>query len=140
MPTSTLKDDGTTRTRGAGDWREEALDRVRALIMKADPEIIEERKWKKPSNDMTGVPVWSRHGIICTGETCKSTVKLTFARGASLPDPTGLFNAGLEGGTRRAIDLREGEMMNARAFTALIKSAVARNEHALTARPRPRSR
>ena len=112
---------------GAADWREETLERVRVLITKADPGITEERKWKKPSNNMTGVPVWSRDGIICTGETYKSTVKLTFARGASLPDPTGLFNAGLEGGTRRAIDLREGEMVNARAFTTLIKAAVAHN-------------
>ena len=127
MPTSTGKPAATARRRGAGDWREETLDRVRALIMKTDPEIAEERKWKKPSNNMVGVPVWSRHGIICTGEIYKNTVKLTFARGASLPDPSGLFNAGLEGGTRRAIDLREGETVNARAFTALVKAAVAHN-------------
>lgn len=117
----------TAPASGAADWREETLARVRALIMKADPEITEERKWKKPSNNMIGVPVWSRHGIICTGETYKSTVKLTFAQGAHLTDPSGLFNAGLEGGTRRAIDLREGEMVNARAFSTLIKAAIAHN-------------
>ena len=126
MPASKRKPTAPTPKGGAADWRQETLEKVRALIMKADPEIAEERKWKKPSN-MTGVPVWSRHGIICTGETYKNTVKLTFARGASLPDPTGLFNASLEGSTRRAIDLREGEMVNARAFTALIAAAVAHN-------------
>lgn len=127
MPASIRKIAAATSTRGGADWREQTLDRVRALIMKAAPGITEERKWKKPSNKMAGVPVWSRDGIICTGEIYKSTVKLTFARGASLADPSGLFNASLEGGTRRAIDLREGEMVNARAFTALIKAAVANN-------------
>ena len=110
-----------------GDWREETLDRMRELILEADPKIVEERKWKKPSNGMKGVPVWSRDGIVCTGETYKSYVKLTFAHGASLPDPTGLFNAGLEGGTRRAIDIHEGDRVNERAFKALVKAAVARN-------------
>ncbi len=109
------------------DWREETLGRMRELILAADPEMIEERKWKKPSNRMRGVPVWSHHGIVCTGETYKSVVKLTFAHGASLPDPSRLFNAGLEGGTRRAIDIREGETVNARAFKALVKAAVGRN-------------
>ena len=112
----------------AGDWREETLDRMRALILEADPEMSEERKWKKASNAMRGVPVWSHHGIVCTGETYTKVVKLTFAQGASLPDPRGLFNASLEGGTRRAIDIPEGEQVDARAFKALVKAAVARNE------------
>ena len=112
----------------AGDWREETLARMRALILEADPEMVEERKWKKPSNGMMGVPVWSHDGLVCTGETYKQVVKLTFAYGASLPDPSRLFNAGLDGGTRRAIDIREGETVNARAFKALVKAAVARNQ------------
>jgi hypothetical protein len=115
------------RIRDLGDWREETLARMRALILEADPEMIEERKWKKPSNAMAGVPVWSHHGIVCTGETYKDKVKLTFAKGASLEDPAGLFNSGLEGGTRRAIDIHEGEQVAARAFKALVKAAVARN-------------
>jgi hypothetical protein len=110
-----------------GDWREETLGRMRELILDAVPAMTEERKWKKPSNRMRGVPVWSHHGIVCTGETYKAAVKLTFAHGASLPDPSGLFNASLEGGTRRAIDIREGETVNARAFKALVKAAVAHN-------------
>jgi hypothetical protein len=100
---------------------------MRALILESDSEIVEERKWKKPSNAMQGVPVWSHHGIICTGETYKDKVKLTFAKGASLADPAGLFNAGLDGGTRRAIDIHEGETVDARAFKALVKAAVAQN-------------
>lgn len=100
---------------------------MRALILEADPQMIEERKWKKPSNRMVGVPVWSHHGIVCTGETYKNVVKLTFPRGASLPDPSRLFNASLEGGTRRAIDIHEGETVDARAFKALVKAAVAAN-------------
>jgi hypothetical protein len=114
---------------GMGDWREGTLDRMRALIMKAAPETVEERKWKKPSNGMAGVPVWSdpEHGMVCTGETYAKVVKLTFARGASVPDPSGLFNASLEGGTRRAIDIREGETVDAAAFCALVKAAVAVN-------------
>ena len=99
---------------------------MRALILEADPEMIEERKWKKPSNAMTGVPVWSHNGIVCTGETYKKVVKLTFAQGASLPDPSRLFNSSLEGNTRRAIDIHEGEKVDARAFKALVKAAVAR--------------
>ena len=109
------------------DWREETLDRMRALILEADPEMVEERKWKKPSNAMQGVPVWSHNGIVCTGETYNKVVKLTFAKGAKLPDPSRLFNASLEGNMRRAIDIQEGEKVNARAFKALIKAAVARN-------------
>lgn len=110
-----------------GDWRDATLARLRTLITQADPEIVEERKWKKPSNGMTGVPVWSRDGIICTGETYKHAVKLTFARGAALADPAGLFNAGLEGNTRRAIDVREGEAPDAPALQALVRAAVALN-------------
>ena len=109
------------------DWREETLARMRELIMTADPEMIEERKWKKPSNGMVGVPVWSHNGIVCTGETYTKAVKLTFARGASLPDPSRLFNSSLDGNTRRAIDIHEGEKVDARAFKALVKAAVARN-------------
>ena len=114
------------RDRNPSDWREEALDRMRALILEADPEMVEERKWKKPSNP-AGVPVWSHDGIVCTGETYKKVVKLTFAQGASLPDPAGLFNASLDAGTRRAIDIPEGETVDARAFKALIKAAVIHN-------------
>jgi hypothetical protein len=110
-----------------GDWRAETLDRMRALILEAEPEMIEERKWKKPSNAMKGVPVWSHNGIVCTGETYKSAVKLTFARGAGVPDPSGLFNSSLEGNTRRAIDIHEGESVNATKFKALVKAAVALN-------------
>ena len=116
-----------TAMRDAGGWREETLARMRALIMEADPEMIEERKWKKPSNGMVGVPVWSHDGIVCTGETYAKAVKLTFAKGASLADPSHLFNASLEGGTRRAIDIHEGESVDARAFKALVKAAVAQN-------------
>lgn len=108
------------------DWRVATLDRIRKLILGTDPGIVEERKWKKPSNP-AGVPVWSKGGIICTGETYKDKVKLTFFRGAALPDPAGLFNADDRGATRRAIDLREGDTVDARAFTALIKAAVAAN-------------
>ena len=111
----------------AGDWREETLARMRALIREAEPTMIEERKWRKPSNRMAGVPVWSHNGIVCTGETYSKVVKLTFPSGASLPDPSRLFNASLEGNARRAIDIREGETIDARAFKALVKAAVAEN-------------
>ena len=124
------KPESKTAVRAAsavGDWREEALDRMRTLILEADAEMTEERKWRKASNNMMGVPVWSHNGIVCTGETYKEVVKLTFARGASLPDPSGLFNSGLDGGTRRAIDIRRGEKVEARAFKALVKAAVALN-------------
>src|ERR1700675_389630 len=110
------------------DWREGTLARMRALILEADPEMIEERKWRKPSNAMTGVPVWSHDGIICTGETYTKVVKLTFARGARIPDPSRLFNSSLEGNTRRAIDIRKGEKVDAGAFKALVKAAVAQND------------
>jgi hypothetical protein len=112
----------------AVDWRGKTLAHLRALILEADPEMTEERKWKKPSNAMTGVPVWSHNGIVCTGETYKNAVKLTFARGASLTDPSRLFNSSLEGGTRRAIDIHEGETIDARAFKSLVKAAVALND------------
>jgi hypothetical protein len=115
------------RLPGLGDWREETLARMRALILEADPEMIEERKWRKPSNSMKGVPVWSHNGIVCTGETYKKVVKLTFARGASLPDPSGLFNSSLEGNMRRAIDIHEGQKVDAGAFKALVKAAVSQN-------------
>ena len=109
------------------DWREETLARLRALILEADPEMIEERKWKKPSNAMKGVPVWSHNGIVCTGESYKNVVKLTFAQGASIPDPSRLFNSSLEGNMRRAIDIPEGEKVDADAFKTLVKAAAARN-------------
>jgi hypothetical protein len=115
------------RIAGLGDWRGETLARVRALIKQADPEMVEDVKWRKPSNAMLGVPAWSHAGIICTGETYKSVVKLTFARGAALEDPSGLFNASLEGNTRRAIDIREGDKIDEKALKALIRAAVALN-------------
>jgi hypothetical protein len=117
----------------AQDWRAETLAEVRRLIHEADPGIEEERKWVKPSNP-SGVPVWSHDGIVCTGETYKEVVKLTFARGASLEDPQGLFNSSLEGNTRRAIDIREGEALDAKAFQALIRAAVAENLRVAAAR------
>ena len=110
-----------------GDWRGEMLAQVRKLIREADPEVVEEVKWRKPSNGMRGVPVWEHHGIICTGETYKSCVKLTFAKGAALEDPAGLFNSSLEGNVRRAIDIREGDRIDEKAFKALIRAAVALN-------------
>ncbi|MFO0830793.1 MAG: DUF1801 domain-containing protein [Phycisphaerales bacterium] len=113
-------------TAGAGGWRESLVDRVRAVILKVDAGVIEERKWPKASNGMRGIPVWSHPacGIICTGETYKDKVKLTFAKGAALKDPAKLFNSGLEGGTRRAIDIPEGGAVNARALQALVKAAI----------------
>ena len=122
------------QSRDLGDWREETLARMRALILEADPEMIEERKWKKPSSATAGVPVWSHNGIVCTGETYAKVVKLTFARGASIPDPSRLFNSSLEGNTRRAIDIHEGETVNARAFKALVKAAIAANRAHATER------
>jgi hypothetical protein len=109
------------------DWKGEMLSRLRALIKDADPDVVEEVKWRKPSNPL-GVPVWSHDGMICTGETYKNVVKLTFARGASLDDPAGLFNSSLEGKTRRAIDFREGDEVDEKALKALIRSAVAMNQ------------
>jgi len=110
-----------------GDWRGESLGRMRKLIRDADPHVIEELKWVKPSNP-AGVPTWSHDGIICTGETYKKVVKTTFAKGASLKDPSGLFNSSLEGGVRRAIDFHEGEKIDAKALKALIREAVAANK------------
>ena len=116
QPASTLIDE---RIEELGGWRGETLARMRKLILDADPEIVEEWKW--------GNPVWSKNGIITTGEAYKSTVKLTFAKGASVPDPTGIFNSSLEGNTRRAIDIREGEKVDSKAFKTLVKAAVALN-------------
>lgn len=115
------------RIKELGDWRGKALSRMRRLIKQADPDVIEEVKWRKPSNSMLGVPVWSHDGIICTGETYKDKVKLTFAQGAALEDPAGLFNASLEGNTRRAIDIHEGDKIDESAFKTLICAAVALN-------------
>jgi hypothetical protein len=110
-----------------GDWRGETLARVRSLIKQADPDVVEEVKWRKPSNSMLGVPVWEHAGIICTGETYKAVVKLTFAKGASLKDPSGLFNSSLDGNVRRAIDIHEGDKINEKALKALIRAAVDLN-------------
>lgn len=115
-----------------GDWRGEMLERVRQLIKDADPEVHETVKWRKASNP-DGVPVWEHSGMICTGETYKDKIKLTFARGASLPDPKKLFNSSLGGGTRRALDIHQGEAIDENAFKALIREAVAAN---LAAQPR----
>ena len=108
-----------------GDWRGETLGRMRKLIKEADPDVVEELKWVKPSTP--GTPVWSHNGIICTGESYKNVVKLTFAKGASLEDPAGLFNSSLEGNARRAIDIHEGEEVDESAFKALVRQAVALN-------------
>jgi hypothetical protein len=123
LPASRQKD---AKSGGLGDWRVEMLARLRTLIEEADPEVVEESKWKKPSNPW-GVPVWSHGGMICTGETHKSVVKMTFAKGAFLDDPAGLFNSSLEGNLRRAIDFREGDKVNEKALKALIRAAVALN-------------
>ena len=116
-----------------GDWRGETLSRMRKLIHEADPEVVEEWKWM-------GTPVWSHDGILCTGESYKAVVKLTFAKGASLADPTKLFNSSLEGNTRRAIDIREGEVLDARAFQALIREAAALNASSKKAKPKKRTK
>jgi hypothetical protein len=109
-------------------WQGKVLAQMRRLIKQAEPDVVEEMKWAKPSNSMTGVPVWSHEGIICTGETYKDKVKLTFAKGASLKDPARLFNSSLEGNTRRAIDLFEGDKINEKAFKTLVRAAAAMNE------------
>jgi hypothetical protein len=140
-----MKKSGSTEGRSAtalidkriaelGDWRGETLSRMRKLIKEADPDVVEEVKWVKPTNP--GTPTWSHGGIICTGETYKSVVKLTFAKGASLKDPAKLFNSSLEGNTRRAIDIHEAEKVDAAAFKALVRSAVALNTSGGKARPR----
>jgi hypothetical protein len=117
-----------------GDWRGETLSRMRKLVKDADPDVVEEVKWVKPTSP--GTPTWSHNGIICTGETYKSVVKLTFAKGASLKDPAKLFNSSLGGNTRRAIDIHEGEKVDAGAFKALIRAAVALNSSGGKAKPR----
>lgn len=114
------------RIRELGDWRGKTLERVRRLIREADPGVVEEVKWRKPSNP-AGVPVWSHDGILCTGETYKDKVKLTFFQGAALEDPAGLFNAGFGGNTRRAIDLHEADEIDEGAFKALVRAAVTLN-------------
>ena len=128
------------RIRSLGGWRAATLAEVRRLIREADPDVVEECKWVKPTNP-SGVPVWSHAGVVCTGEAYNQVVKLTFARGASLKDPRGLFNAGLGGNTRRAIDLREGDVLDAEAFKALVRAAVAANLRAgaRKARSRPKA-
>ena len=125
------------RIRFLGGWRAETLAEVRRLIREADPDIMEECKWIKANNPL-GVPVWSHAGIVCTGEAYKQAVKLTFARGASLADPRGLFNSSLDGNTRRAIDIREGEELDAEAFKALIQAAVEENLRSGASKPRGR--
>src|SRR5947207_3046986 len=132
-PSQQRKDSGPSagrlidaRIKALSDWRGETLARVRILIKQAEPDVVEEWKWR-------GVPVWSRAGIICTGETYKNVVKMTFARGASLADPSGLFNASLEGNTRRAIDFHEGDKIDEKALQALIRAAVALNTSVRTA-------
>ena len=144
--TTTKKKSGSTEGRGGDtpsqlidarikelrDWRGETLARIRILIKQADPEVIEEWKWR-------GVPVWSHAGIICTGETYKSVVKMTFAKGASLADPSKLFNSSLEGNTRRAIDFHEGDKIDEKALKALIRAAVALNASSAAQRPRKRA-
>jgi len=122
-PASALVD---AKIAALGDWRGEALARMRKLIREADPEVVEDVKWRKPSNP-AGVPVWEHAGLICTGETYKDYVKLTFAKGAQLDDPAGLFNAGFGGNTRRAIDIREGGEIDTEAFKALVREAVTYN-------------
>jgi hypothetical protein len=123
------------RIKDLGDWRGKTLARVRAIIHAADPEIVEEWKWVKPTHP--GTPVWSHAGIVCTGETYKNVVKLTFPKGAALPDPSRLFNSSLEGNVRRAIDLREGDQLDVRALKALIRAAVALHLKAKSG-PKPR--
>ena len=123
------------RIKELNDWRGQMLSRLRDLIKQADPEVVEEVKWKKPSNSMLGVPVWSHDGILCTGETYKNVVKMTFAKGAALPDPAGLFNSSLDGNVRRAIDIHEGDKVDAVALKNLIRAAVALN---LKSKPKPR--
>src|SRR6266540_4712086 len=123
------------RIAALNDWRGETLARVRSLIKQADPGVVEEVKWRKPSNAMLGVPVWEHAGIICTGETYKAVVKMTFAKGAALKDPSGLFNSSLEGNTRRAIDFQEGGKIDERALKSLIRAAVALNTSSAAQRP-----
>src|SRR6185312_1761189 len=122
---------GDDMSKQTADWRGEMLARIRMLIQQADPDIVEEVKWRKASNP-AGVPVWSHAGMVCTGETYKDVVKITFAKGAALPDPSGLFNSSLEGNTRRAIDFHEGDAIDEKALKALIRAAVKLNLGAAT--------
>ena len=128
--TAINKSKSGAKTKEPIDWRTDMLDRIRTLIKQVDPDVIEEVKWRKPSNGMRGVPVWSHEGIICTGETYKEVVKMTFAKGASLPDPSKLFNSSLEGNTRRAIDFHQDDQINEKALKALIRAAVELNTSA----------
>ena len=130
--TQSASDSLSKRVAEPGDWRGKTLNRIRALIKEADPEVVEELKWAKPTNP--GVPTWSHNGIIRTGESYKSVVKLTFARGASLKDPARLFNSGLDGNVRRAIDIHEGEGVDESAFKALVRQAVTLNN---SGKPKP---
>ena len=123
------------RIAALGDWRGETLAQVRGLIKEADPEVVEDVKWRKPSNAMLGVPVWEHAGIICAGETYKDKVKLTFAKGASLKDPSGLFNSSLEGNLRRAIDIHQGDKIDEKALKALVRAAVALNTSHSSSQP-----
>jgi hypothetical protein len=127
--TATASEEIDAKLASVGDWRGHMLSRMRQLIREADPEVIEEVKWRKPSNP-SGVPVWSHAGILCTGEIYRDKVKLTFARGASLPDPSGLFNASLGGNKTRAIDIAEGDTVDEEAFKALVRAAGALNSRA----------
>jgi hypothetical protein len=122
------------KIKALGDWRGETLARVRNIMKLADPDIVEEVKWRKPSNP-SGVPVWEHDGIVCTGETYKAVVKLTFAKGAAIEDPSGVFNSSLDGNVRRAIDIREGDTIDEEALKALIRAAVALNTSQAAARP-----
>ncbi|HET9640525.1 MAG TPA: DUF1801 domain-containing protein [Allosphingosinicella sp.] len=126
MSDETPSDAIDSKIAALGDWRGEALARVRALIREADPEVVEAVKWRKPSNP-AGVPVWEHKGLLCTGETYRDKVKLTFARGAALDDPAGLFNSSLDGNTRRAIDMKEGDKLDEEGLRALVRAAVAEN-------------
>ncbi len=134
---ATARKSGAAKASAASNWRTETLARIRTLISEADPAITEDRKWKKPSNP-AGVPTFERDGILLTGETYKDKVKLTFAHGAALADPAKLFNASLDAGTRRAIDIHEDDTLNEKAFKALIKAAVAFNT--AKAKPKPAKR
>ncbi len=125
--TSSFSEEFDARVKSFGDWRGATLARIRELINEADPEVVEEFKWRKPSNSMSGTPVWYHAGIICTGETYKGAVKMTFANGAELDDPSGLFNSSLEGNVRRAIDFHKNDPFDEEALKALIRAAVERN-------------
>lgn len=128
------------RIQELNDWRGKTLALIRKLIKQADPEVVEQVKWRKPSNSMSGVPVWEHDGIICTGETYKTSVKLTFMKGAAIEDPAGLFNSSLDGNARRAIDFHEGDKINERAFKSLIKAAIACNTSKQPARSAKKSK